>query len=151
MCERTIRCGASRGGAGVTSPPGVASLNGLERLETIRATSSANSSSITRPLRGNPELNQINAQTKASLAKPRLPPQVARLGLQVRASSDDLAIGAGSARPRAVRTRLSERLGWDESWGHAATGQGSQWCPFVGSRPAGLPAMAGSQGSRTRG
>ncbi len=66
-------------------------LNGLERLDQIRSTSSAGSSSITLSFEGgDPEINQINAQNEAAVVNPRLPPQVARFGVQVRRSSDDL-------------------------------------------------------------
>ena len=66
-------------------------LNGLERLDTIRSTSSANGSSITLSFQGGaPELNQVNAQNEVSQVLRQLPAQVARLGVQVRRSSDDL-------------------------------------------------------------
>ena len=102
-----VRANYPGGGAavveqGVTTPL-ERQLNGLERLETIRSTSSANSSSITLTLEGgNPELNQINAQNEASLANPRLPPQVARLGVQVRRSSDDLLMVLSFSAPEGL-------------------------------------------------
>ncbi|EDY39551.1 multidrug efflux RND transporter MexF [Cyanobium sp. PCC 7001] len=66
-------------------------LNGLERLDQVRSTSSAGSSSITLSFEGgDPEINQINAQNEAAVVNPRLPPQVARFGVRVRRSSDDL-------------------------------------------------------------
>jgi HAE1 family hydrophobic/amphiphilic exporter-1 len=66
-------------------------LNGLERLDTIRSTSSANGSSVTLSFTGgDPELNQINAQNESATVSRQLPAQVARLGVQVRRSSDDL-------------------------------------------------------------
>jgi hydrophobe/amphiphile efflux-1 (HAE1) family protein len=66
-------------------------LNGLERLEQIRSTSSVGSSSITLSFEGgDPEINQINAQNEAAVVNPRLPGQVARFGVRVRRSSDDL-------------------------------------------------------------
>jgi hydrophobe/amphiphile efflux-1 (HAE1) family protein len=66
-------------------------LNGLERLDTIRSTSSANGSSISLSFQGGaPELNQVNAQNEVSQVLRQLPAQVARLGVQVRRSSDDL-------------------------------------------------------------
>ena len=66
-------------------------LNGLERLESIRSSSSANGSNLTLSfLGGDPELNQINAQNEASQVLRQLPAAVARLGVQVRRSSDDL-------------------------------------------------------------
>ena len=52
-------------------------LNGLERLDTIRSTSSANGSSITLGFRGgNPELNQINTQNEAVVVNRQLPAPV---------------------------------------------------------------------------
>ena len=66
-------------------------FNGLERLDTIRSTSSANGSSITLGFEGgDPELNQINTQNEAAVVSRQLPAQVARFGVQVRRSSDDL-------------------------------------------------------------
>ena len=66
-------------------------LNGLERLDSIRSTSTANGSSISLSFRGGaPELNQVNAQNEVSQVLRQLPAQVARLGVQVRRSSDDL-------------------------------------------------------------
>ena len=66
-------------------------LNGVERLDTIRSTSSANGSSITLSFQGGaPELNQVNAQNEVSQVLRQLPAPVARLGVQVRRSSDDL-------------------------------------------------------------
>ena len=68
-------------------------LNGLERLDTIRSTSSANGSSITLGFEGgNPELNQINTQNEVAVVNRQLPAPVARLGVQVRRSSDDLLL-----------------------------------------------------------
>jgi hydrophobe/amphiphile efflux-1 (HAE1) family protein len=90
-----VRASYPGGGAtvveqGVTTPL-EQQLNGLERLESIRSTSSANGSAITLTFDGgNAELNQINAQNEAALVNRQLPPQVARLGVQVRRSSDDL-------------------------------------------------------------
>ena len=66
-------------------------LNGLERLDTIRSTSTSGSSSINLSFRGGaPELNQVNTQNEVSQVLRQLPAQVARLGVQVRRSSDDL-------------------------------------------------------------
>jgi hydrophobe/amphiphile efflux-1 (HAE1) family protein len=66
-------------------------LNGLERLDTIRSTSSFSGSTISLGFEGgNPELNQINTQNETAVVTRQLPPQVARFGLQVRRSSDDL-------------------------------------------------------------
>ena len=77
-------------------------LNGLERLDTIRSTSSASGSSITLAFEGgNPELNQINTQTETTVVQRQLPAQVARFGVQVRRSSDDvLMVLSFSADPR---------------------------------------------------
>ena len=66
-------------------------FNGLERLDTIRSVSSANGSSITLSFEGgNPEINQINTQNEAAVVARQLPAPVARFGVQVRRSSDDL-------------------------------------------------------------
>ena len=66
-------------------------LNGLERLESIRSSSSGSGSSIQLNFRGgSPELNQVNTQNEIAQVLRRLPAQVARLGVQVRRSSDDL-------------------------------------------------------------
>ena len=87
---------------GVTTPL-ERQLNGLERLDTIRSTSSANGSSITLTFEGgNPELNQINAQNEAALVNRQLPPQVTRLGVQVRRSSDDLLMVLSFSSPEGM-------------------------------------------------
>ena len=66
-------------------------LNGLERLDSIRSTSSANGSSISLGFEGgDPELNQINTQNEVAVVTRQLPAPVARFGVQVRRSSDDL-------------------------------------------------------------
>ncbi len=66
-------------------------LNGLERLDAIRSTSSAGGSSLSLSFEGgNPELNQINTQNEAAVVNPQLPAQVARFGVQVRRTSSDL-------------------------------------------------------------
>ncbi len=68
-------------------------LNGLERLDAIRSSSSANGSTISLSFRGgDPELNQINTQNETSVVSRQLPAPVARLGVQVRRSSDDLLL-----------------------------------------------------------
>ena len=68
-------------------------LNGLERLDTIRSTSSNNGSTITLAFEGgNPELNQINTQNETAVVARQLPTPVTRFGLQVRRSSDDLLL-----------------------------------------------------------
>ncbi len=102
-----VRASYPGGGAlaveqGVTTPL-ERQLNGLERLESIRSTSSANGSSITLTFEGgNPELNQINAQNEAVLVNRRLPPEVARLGVQVRRSSDDLLMVVSFSTPKGM-------------------------------------------------
>ena len=66
-------------------------LNGLERLDAIRSTSSAGGSSISLSFEGgNPELNQINTQNETAVVGRQLPAQVARFGVQVRRTSSDL-------------------------------------------------------------
>ncbi len=77
-------------------------LNGLERLDSIRSTSSANGSSISLGFEGgDPELNQINTQNEVAVVARQLPAQVARFGVQVRRSSDDLLMVLSfSADPR---------------------------------------------------
>ena len=68
-------------------------FNGLERLDTIRSTSSANGSTISLAFEGgNPELNQINTQNEATVVARQLPAPVSRFGVQVRRSSDDLLL-----------------------------------------------------------
>ena len=68
-------------------------LNGLERLESIRSSSSANGSTITLSFTGgDPQIHQINAQNEANQVLRQLPAAVARLGLQVRRSADDLLL-----------------------------------------------------------
>jgi HAE1 family hydrophobic/amphiphilic exporter-1 len=68
-------------------------LNGLDRLDTIRSTSSLGGSTISLGFEGgSPELNQINTQNETSVVARQLPSQVSRLGLQVRRSSDDLLL-----------------------------------------------------------
>jgi hydrophobe/amphiphile efflux-1 (HAE1) family protein len=87
-------------------------FNGLERLDSIRSTSSANGSSITLSFEaGDPELNQINAQNEATVVSRQLPAQVARFGVQVRRSSDDLlmVLSFSADRDRYGDTFLS---GW---------------------------------------
>ena len=87
-------------------------FNGLERLDSIRSTSSANGSSITLGFEGgDPELNQINTQNEAAVVTRQLPAPVARFGVQVRRSSDDLLMVLSfSADP----TRYSDTFlsGW---------------------------------------
>jgi hydrophobic/amphiphilic exporter-1 (mainly G- bacteria), HAE1 family len=96
---------------GVTAPL-EKQLNTLERLETIRSTSSANGSSITLSFAGgDPEINQINAQNEVAAVTRQLPATVARAGVQVRRSSDDLlmVLSFSADRRRYSDTFLS---GW---------------------------------------
>jgi len=80
-------------------------LNGLERLDTIRSTSSFSGSTITLAFEGgDPELNQINAQNEATVVTRQLPPQVARFGVQVRRSSDDLLLVLSFSAERGTYT-----------------------------------------------
>ena len=66
-------------------------FNGLQGLDTIRSTSSANGSTITLGFDGgDPTINQINTQNEVAVVARQLPAQVARFGVQVRRSSDDL-------------------------------------------------------------
>ena len=68
-------------------------FNGLERLDSIRSTSSANGSSISLVFSGgDPEINQINTQNQATVVARQLPAQVARFGVQVQRGSDDLLL-----------------------------------------------------------
>ncbi|MCP9798028.1 efflux RND transporter permease subunit [Cyanobium sp. Lug-B] len=87
-------------------------FNGLERLDSIRSTSSANGSSISLGFEGgNPEINQINTQNEAAVVSRQLPAQVARFGVQVRRTSDDLlmVLSFSASRDRYDDTFLS---GW---------------------------------------
>jgi hydrophobe/amphiphile efflux-1 (HAE1) family protein len=91
----TVRSSYPGGGAEVVEQGVTAlleqQLKGLERLESIRSSSGANGSTITLSFAaGDPQLNQINAQNEANQVLRQLPSPVARLGLQVRRSSDDL-------------------------------------------------------------
>ncbi|MFM7549391.1 MAG: efflux RND transporter permease subunit, partial [Cyanobacteriota bacterium] len=66
-------------------------LNGVERLDQIRSVSAAGSSAINLTFNGgDPEINQINTQNEVAVVQRQLPAPVARFGLQVRRSSDDL-------------------------------------------------------------
>ena len=68
-------------------------LNGLERLESIRSSSSANGSTISLSFTGgDPQIHQINAQNDVNQVLRQLPAAVSRLGLQVRRSADDLLL-----------------------------------------------------------
>ncbi|NDE23269.1 MAG: AcrB/AcrD/AcrF family protein, partial [Synechococcaceae bacterium WB9_3_282] len=72
-------------------------LNSLERLESIRSSSTANGASVELTFsegvaddRRSSELNQINVQNEANLVTRQLPQSVIRQGLQVRRTSTDL-------------------------------------------------------------
>ena len=66
-------------------------LNSLERLDSLRSSSSANGASVELTFsEGSGELNQINVQNEASLVTRQLPQPVIRQGLQVRRTSTDL-------------------------------------------------------------
>jgi len=75
--------------AGRSHPPG-AQLNRAGATRNDPFTSSANSSSITLTLRGNPRAQSDQRPERTPPWPPRLPPQVARLGVQSGGSSDDL-------------------------------------------------------------
>ncbi len=87
-------------------------LNGLDSLESIRSSSSGSGSSIQLTFRGgSPELNQVNTQNEIAQVLRRLPAQVARLGVQVRRSSDDLLMVLSfSADPQRYTTQFLN--GW---------------------------------------
>lgn len=87
-------------------------FNGLERLDSIRSTSSANGSSISLVFTGgNPEINQINTQNQATTVARQLPAQVARFGIQVQRGSDDLLLVL-SFSAEANRFRDTFLSGW---------------------------------------
>ena len=87
---------------GVTAPL-EKQLNGLDRLDTVRSTSSANGASLTLSFAaGDPELNQINTQNEVAVASRLLPASVARQGVQVRRSSDDLLMVLNFSADRRV-------------------------------------------------
>lgn len=72
-------------------------LNSLERLDSIRSSSTANGASVELTFsdaigedRRSSELNQINVQNEANLVTRQLPQSVIRQGLQVRRTSTDL-------------------------------------------------------------
>jgi len=94
-------------------PPGAASLNGVSDSGNDPFTSSAKQQPITAdPLRGaNPSSIRSTPQNEASLATRACRHQVtARLGLQVRRSSDDLLMVLSFSAPRAVSNRFLS--GW---------------------------------------
>jgi len=78
-------------------------LNGVERLDQIRSVSSAGSSSINLTFTGgDPEINQINTQNEVAVVQRQLPAPVARFGVQVRRSSDDLLMVLSFSADRAA-------------------------------------------------
>ena len=90
-------------------------LNGLERLDTIRSTSSANGSTITLSFSGgDPELNQINTQNEVAVVNRQLPTPVSRLGVQVRRTSDDLLLVLSFSAERGLYTDTF-LTGWVDS------------------------------------
>jgi hydrophobe/amphiphile efflux-1 (HAE1) family protein len=78
-------------------------LNGVERLDQIRSVSAAGSSSINLTFTGgDPEINQINTQNEVAVVQRQLPAPVARFGVQVRRSSDDLLMVLSFSANRAA-------------------------------------------------
>ena len=78
-------------------------LNGVERLDQIRSVSAAGSSSINLTFTGgDPEINQINTQNEVAVVQRQLPGPVARFGVQVRRSSDDLLMVLSFSADRAT-------------------------------------------------
>jgi len=78
-------------------------LNGVDRLDQIRSTSSSGGSSINLTFTGgDPELNQINTQNEVAVVQRQLPAPVARFGVQVRRSSDDLLMVLSFSADRAI-------------------------------------------------
>ncbi len=99
-------------------------LNGVERLDQIRSVSAAGSSSINLTFTGDPEINQINTQNEVAVVQRQLPAPVARFGVQVRRSSDDLLMVLSSAPIPPPSRRLPQRLGRPGGEGPAAAGAG---------------------------
>jgi hydrophobe/amphiphile efflux-1 (HAE1) family protein len=78
-------------------------LNGVERLDQIRSVSAAGSSAINLTFNGgDPEINQINTQNEVAVVQRQLPAPVARFGVQVRRSSDDLLMVLSFSADRAT-------------------------------------------------
>jgi len=78
-------------------------LNGVERLDQIRSVSAAGSSAINLTFTGgDPEINQINTQNEVAVVQRQLPGPVARFGVQVRRSSDDLLMVLSFSADRAT-------------------------------------------------
>ena len=104
-------------------------LNGVERLDEIRSVSSAGSSSINLTFTGgDPEINQINTQNEVAVVQRQLPAPVARFGVQVRRSSDDLLMVLSFS---ADRNAFSE--GFLSGWVDQVVKDRLQRVPGVGS------------------
>ena len=104
-------------------------LNGVERLDEIRSVSSAGSSSINLTFTGgDPEINQINTQNEVAVVQRQLPAPVARFGVQVRRSSDDLLMVLSFS---ADRKAFSE--GFLSGWVDQVVKDRLQRVPGVGS------------------
>ncbi len=104
-------------------------LNGVERLDEIRSVSSSGSSSINLTFTGgDPEINQINTQNEVAVVQRQLPAPVARFGVQVRRSSDDLLMVLSFS---ADRNAFSE--GFLSGWVDQVVKDRLQRVPGVGS------------------
>jgi hydrophobe/amphiphile efflux-1 (HAE1) family protein len=104
-------------------------LNGVERLDQIRSVSAAGSSSINLTFTGgDPEINQINTQNEVAVVQRQLPAPVARFGVQVRRSSDDLLMVLSFS---ADRNAYSE--GFLSGWVDQVVKDRLQRVPGVGS------------------
>ncbi len=104
-------------------------LNGLERLDQIRSVSSAGSSVINLTFAGgDPEINQINAQNEVAVVQRQLPAPVARFGVQVQRSSDDLLMVLSFSADRAAY-----REGFLSGWVDQVVKDRLQRVPGVGN------------------
>ena len=104
-------------------------LNGVDRLDQIRSTSSSGGSTINLTFTGgDPELNQINTQNEVAVVQRQLPAPVARFGVQVRRSSDDLLMVLSFS---ADRRTYSE--GFLSGWVDQVVKERLQRVPGVGS------------------
>ena len=104
-------------------------LNGVERLDQIRSVSAAGSSFINLTFTGgDPEINQINTQNEVAVVQRQLPAPVARFGVQVRRSSDDLLMVLSFS---ADRNAYSE--GFLSGWVDQVVKDRLQRVPGVGS------------------
>ena len=75
-------------------------LNGLEGVDSITSTSRQGGATVRLQFsEGDPELNAIKVQNEVNLAARKLPQAVARQGLQVNRSSDDLLMILGFSHP----------------------------------------------------